>query len=135
MGGRGGSRLHYFDVFGVFVVQLREIEHQAGQKRLAGALRRGAQTAGETELDGTRSFMDLDGVAAVVDTVLAKNANARICIAAIALESLSAAITALTAHGLSAEVTQLAVSRTRPAGRLHLLTANNPIFLITGERK
>ena len=49
MGGRGGSRLHYFDVFGVFVVQLREIEHQAGQKRLAGALRRGAQPAGETE--------------------------------------------------------------------------------------
>ena len=74
-------------------------------------------------------------IAAVVDTVLAKNANARICIAAIALESLSAAIAALTAHGLSAEVTQLAVSRTRPAGRLHLLTANNPIFLITGERK
>ena len=74
-------------------------------------------------------------MAAVVDTVLAKNGNARICIAAIALESLSAAIAALTAHGLSAEVTQLAVSRTRPAGRLHLLTANNPIFLITGERK
>ena len=74
-------------------------------------------------------------MAAVEDTVLAKNANARICIAAIALESLSAAIAALTAHGLSAEVTQLAVSRTRPAGRLHLLTANNPIFLITGERK
>ena len=81
-------------------------------------------------IGGTKGNM-----AAVVDTVLAKNANARICIAAIALESLSAAIAALTAHGLSAEVTQLAVSRTRPAGRLHLLTANNPIFLITGERK
>lgn len=81
-------------------------------------------------IGGTKGSM-----ATVVDTVLAKNANARICIAAIALESLSAAIAALTAHGLSAEVTQLAVSRTRPAGRLHLLTANNPIFLITGERK
>ena len=81
-------------------------------------------------IGGTKGSM-----AAVVDTVLAKNANARICIAAIALESLSAAIAALTAHGLSAEVTQLAVSRTRPAGRLHLLTANNPIFLIMGERK
>ena len=81
-------------------------------------------------IGGTKGSM-----AAVVDTVLAQNANARICIAAIALESLSAAIAALTAHGLSAEVTQLAVSRTRPAGRLHLLTANNPIFLITGERK
>ena len=52
-------------------------------------------------IGGTKGSM-----AAVVDTVLAKNANARICIAAIALESLSAAIAALTAHGLSAEVTQ-----------------------------
>lgn len=73
------------------------------------------------------------GMAAVVDTVLAKNPHARICISAIALETLSAAIAALTAQGLSAEVTQIAVSRTRPVGRLHLLTANNPIFLITGE--
>lgn len=74
------------------------------------------------------------GMAAVVDTVLAKNPHARICLSAIALETLSAAIAALTAQGLSAEVTQIAVSRTRPVGRLHLLTANNPIFLITGER-
>lgn len=75
------------------------------------------------------------GMEAVVDTVLARNPNARICISAIALETLSAAVAALTAHGLDAEVTQIAVSRTRPAGRLHLLMANNPIFLITGERK
>ena len=75
------------------------------------------------------------GMEAVVDMVLARNPNARICISAIALETLSAAVAALTAHGLAAEVTQIAVSRTRPAGRLHLLMANNPIFLITGERK
>ena len=75
------------------------------------------------------------GMEAVVDTVFARNPNARICISAIALETLSAAVAALTAHGLAAEVTQIAVSRTRPAGRLHLLMANNPIFLITGERK
>ena len=75
------------------------------------------------------------GMAAVVDIILAKNPNARICISAIALETLSAAVAALTAHGLSAEVTQIAVSRTKPAGKLHLLMANNPIFLITGERK
>ena len=64
-----------------------------------------------------------------------KNPNARICISAIALETLGAAIAALTARGLTAEVTQIAVSRTKPAGRLHLLMANNPIFLITGTRK
>ena len=75
------------------------------------------------------------GMEAVVDTVLARNPNTRICISAIALETLSAAVAALTAHGLAAEVTQISVSRTRPAGRLHLLMANNPIFLIIGERK
>ena len=52
----------------------------------------------------------------------------------IALETLSAAVTALEKHGLEADVAQIAVSRTRPAGKLHLLMANNPTFLITGER-
>ena len=81
-------------------------------------------------IGGTKGSM-----AEVVDAALAKNPNARLCISAIALETLSAAIAALAAHGQTVEVTQLAVSRTRPAGKLHLLMANNPIFLITGERK
>ena len=71
---------------------------------------------------------------AVIDAVLHKNSVARLCIAAIALETLSAAVAALTAHGLAAEVTQIAVSRTKTAGSLHLLMANNPVFLITGAR-
>lgn len=70
---------------------------------------------------------------AVVRAVLARNPAARLCISAIALETLSAAVAALTACGLTAQVTQIAVSRTRPAGGLHLLTANNPIFLIAGN--
>ena len=71
-------------------------------------------------------------LAAIADAALAKNPNVRLCAAAIALETLSAAVAAFTAHGLTAEVTQIAVSRTRAAGRLHLLMANNPVFLITG---
>ena len=71
---------------------------------------------------------------AVIDAVLHKNPAARLCIAAIALETLSAAVAALTAHGLAAEVTQISVSRTKAAGNLHLLMANNPVFLITGAR-
>ena len=73
------------------------------------------------------------GMAEIVDIILQKNANARICVTAIALETLSAAVAALTEHGLSAHVTQIAVSRSKPTGKLHLLTANNPIFLITGN--
>ena len=81
-------------------------------------------------IGGTKGSM-----AEVVDAALAKNPNTRLCISAIALETLSVAIAALATHGQTAKVTQLAVSRTRPAGKLHLLMANNPIFLITGERK
>ena len=78
-------------------------------------------------IGGTRGSM-----AEVVRTVLEKNPRARICISAIALESLSAAIATLTAEGLRAEVSQIGVSRTKEAGKLHLLMANNPIFLVTG---
>ena len=70
----------------------------------------------------------------VLDAVYGKNPAARVCISAIALETLGSAVAALTARGWTAEVTQVAVNRTRPAGRLHLLTANNPIFLITGAK-
>ena len=40
---------------------------------------------------------------------------------------------ALAARDISATVTQLAVSETKPSGGLNLLTANNPIFLIAGN--
>ena len=80
-------------------------------------------------IGGTKGNMD-----AVIDAVLHKNPAARLCIAAIALETLSAAVAALTAHGLVVEVTQISVSRTKAAGSLHLLMANNPVFLITGAR-
>ena len=67
----------------------------------------------------------------MLDVVLRKNPNARICVSAIALETLSAAVSALTARGLTAEVAQIGVSRTKAAGKLHLLMANNPVFLIS----
>lgn len=80
-------------------------------------------------IGGTKGNMD-----AIINAVLHKNPAVRLCIAAIALETLSVAVAALTAHGLAAEVTQISVSRTKTAGSLHLLMANNPVFLITGAR-
>lgn len=62
------------------------------------------------------------------------NPKARVCVSAIALESLHTALEELTALGYETETVQIAVSRTRPAGKLHLLTAQNPVFLITGVR-
>lgn len=72
-------------------------------------------------------------LAAIVDAVLDKNPDARICVSAIALETLSAAVAALTAKGRTVQVSQIAVSRARAVGGLHLMMAQNPIYLITGE--
>lgn len=72
-------------------------------------------------------------LAAIVDAALDKNPDARICVSAIAIESLSAAVAALTAKGRTVQVSQIAVSRARAVGGLHLMMAQNPIYLITGE--
>ena len=69
---------------------------------------------------------------AIVDAVFAANSGARVCISAISLETLSSACGILRRHGCAAEVTQLAVSRARPAGEHNLLVAQNPVFLIAG---
>ena len=70
---------------------------------------------------------------AIVQAALEKNPHARLCISAIALETVQAAMAALAARGIPTTVTQLAGSETRPAGGLNLLMANNPIFLIAGN--
>lgn len=68
----------------------------------------------------------------IVDGICRKNPAARICISAIALETLTSAVETLERHGIQPQVTQISVSRTSTAGQLHLLLANNPVFLIAG---
>ena len=61
------------------------------------------------------------------------NPAARVVISAIAIESLSAALAALQAQGFEAiQVSQISVCRSRPAGGLHLMMAQNPVYLISG---
>lgn len=79
-------------------------------------------------IGGTRG-----GMSGIVDTVLRRNPRARVCVSAIAVETLSGAVSALADHGIEAQITQVSVSASRNAGKLHLLTANNPVFLITGN--
>lgn len=74
-------------------------------------------------------------LAGIVDAALQKSPGVRLCVSAIALETLSAALDIFTARGLAAEVTQIAVSRAKPGGKLHLLLANNPVFLLSARRE
>lgn len=63
------------------------------------------------------------------------NPGARVCVSAIALESLHDALSILRELGYEIEVAQLAVSRSRPAGGLTLMLAQNPVYLISGWAK
>lgn len=69
---------------------------------------------------------------AIVAAALQKNARARIVISAIALETVGRAMEVLQRNGLTPQAAQLSVSETKGAGGLHLLQANNPVFLIAG---
>lgn len=79
-------------------------------------------------IGGTKGSMET-----VVNLVLDRNPKARICISAICIETLYQAVQALQNRGIQPEVTQISISRGKAAGSLHLLMANNPVFLITGN--
>ncbi|MEA5010626.1 MAG: precorrin-6y C5,15-methyltransferase (decarboxylating) subunit CbiE [Angelakisella sp.] len=68
----------------------------------------------------------------ILEFVVNKNPQVRVVVSAIALETLAQAIQSCKALGLkNLEVTQLSVSRTREVGCYHMLTGQNPIFLIS----
>ncbi|NTU88547.1 MAG: precorrin-6y C5,15-methyltransferase (decarboxylating) subunit CbiE [Actinobacteria bacterium] len=76
------------------------------------------------------SSRNMDGI---VRALLDKNPRVRIVIAAIAIESVSAAIQAMENAGIETEVAQLSVSRAKVIGSLHMMTSLNPIFVVSGD--
>ena len=70
---------------------------------------------------------------AILDALYEKNPDIRIVISAVTLETLHEAMAALKAIGITKpEVVQIAVSHAVQTGDLHMLRAQNPIFLISG---
>ena len=69
----------------------------------------------------------------IIDAVLTANPSARLCVSAIALETLQTALSSFATHGMTAQITQIAISRSSSVGNLHLIKANNPVFLIVRE--
>ncbi|MBR3560869.1 MAG: precorrin-6y C5,15-methyltransferase (decarboxylating) subunit CbiE [Oscillospiraceae bacterium] len=67
----------------------------------------------------------------IVDAALAMNPNARLCMTAISLETLSTALEVF--REMDTEITQIAVSRAKT--NLRLLMANNPVFLLAAKRR
>lgn len=78
-------------------------------------------------IGGTRG-----NLGSILDVIYEANPEARICITAIALESLTNSLTELASRGLEISVTQISASRSRKLASYNMLTADNPIFIITG---
>ena len=63
-----------------------------------------------------------------------KNPAVRVCISAIAAETLASAVTLLSGEGWeNLEISQISAARSRKAGPYHLMTGQNPIWLISAR--
>ena len=71
----------------------------------------------------------------ILQAALEKNPAARVCLTAIAVETLGAAAAALAQLGMEPRITQLTVARSKPAGGLNLMLGQNPVWIVTGQRE
>lgn len=69
----------------------------------------------------------------IVRALKQKNPKIRVLITAIALESLHEAIEALEHNGFAVEISCVNVSRAKKVARYHMMTAQNPVYLIGGN--
>lgn len=68
----------------------------------------------------------------IVSALLRNNPHIRIVANAVALESAVAAIDAFSQNKRTPDVVQVSCARAKAAGKLHMMTAQNPIFIISG---
>ncbi len=71
----------------------------------------------------------------ILEQAVRRNPAVRVCVAAIAVETLGVAVAALTQLEMGPAVAQITAARSRPAGGLHLMMGQNPVWLVTGRRE
>ena len=71
----------------------------------------------------------------ILQAAVEKNPAVRVCLTAIAVETLGAAAAALAQLGMEPKITQLSAARSKPAGGLHLMLGQNPVWIITGQKE
>ena len=80
-------------------------------------------------LGGTAGRME-----AILRLALNKNPSARLVLTCVTLETIAEALRCFQSLGLRApDIVQVAATRTRQAGRYHLMDAQNPVWIVSGE--
>ena len=72
-------------------------------------------------------------MAEIVEFLHGKNKGIRFVITAVTIETAMAALESLKDIGIEGNIFQVAVSKGRQIGDLHMLMAQNPIFIIDGS--
>ena len=73
-------------------------------------------------------------LAAVLQEALRKNPSVRVVVNAVTLETLRQAMEAMERLGFcDMEIAQIAVSRAKSIGDYHMMTALNPVFVVSGR--
>lgn len=66
--------------------------------------------------------------------ILKKNPHVRIVITAVTLETVQEAVRLLEQNGFDTpQIVQIAVTEVKKRGQYHMLSANNPVFIIEGS--
>ena len=70
-------------------------------------------------------------MADILSLLLAKNPEVRVVVNAITLESVSKVMEWTAARGIEADIVLVSVSRAKAAGRVHMMMAQNPVYVIS----
>ena len=71
----------------------------------------------------------------IVEFLLQRNPGIRITVNAIAQETAAEALEIMETRGMDPQIIQVNVARGKKAGRLHMMTAQNPVSVISGQGK
>ncbi|MCR5600911.1 MAG: precorrin-6y C5,15-methyltransferase (decarboxylating) subunit CbiE [Ruminococcus sp.] len=66
----------------------------------------------------------------IIAAAIGKNSSARLIVTAVSLETLSECIALFDKFGLEADISQIAVTRTKKIGQHTMLSAENPVYII-----
>lgn len=81
-------------------------------------------------LGGTKGNMQ-----EILECVIQMNPAVSVVANAITLETLHAAVSLMEHYGFETEIIQAGISVSKTAGRYHMMTAQNPVFIVSGSRK
>ena len=71
---------------------------------------------------------------AILRVALSKNPALRAVITAVTIETIAEAMSCFAALGFThTDAVQLSAARTRQVGRYHLMDAQNPVWIVSGE--